>query len=316
MSKIAFIFPGQGAQFVGMGKDIIENNETALKIYDKANDILGYDIKNIILNGPKEQLDSTENTQPAILTMSYALLEVLRSEGITPQGVAGLSLGEYSALLSSQVMDFESALPLVRKRAKFMQSAVPVGVGGMVALVGIKKEGLTELVDSIESGYLAVANYNCPGQYVVTGEKDAIAETMEKAKEFGARRAIKLDVSGPFHSKLLTEAGENLGIELDKIQLQDPAIPIYSNVTAKTYENKLEIRELLVKQVSNSVLWQQTIENMVADGFTGFVEVGPQKTLSAMVKKISKDVWVKNIEDNESLMTFIKEFKEGVHETK
>lgn len=315
MSKIAFVFPGQGAQYVGMGKDLTENFPIALETFNKACEILGFDIMETILNGPKEDLDKTENTQPAILTMSYAVLQVLKEQGITPQGLAGLSLGEYSALVAAGVMDFESALPLVRKRAELMQNAVPMGVGGMLALVGIQQEGLTKLLDSIESGYITVANYNCPGQYVVTGEESAIAEATEKAKEFGARRAIKLDVSGPFHSKLLIEAGDKLGEELGKMELNEPLVPTYGNVTAKAYENKISIKELLVAQVSQSVLWQQTIENMIDDGFTGFIEVGPQRTLSALIKKINKNVWVKNVEDFETITNFVKDYKEGHYET-
>ncbi len=314
VNKIAFVFPGQGAQYVGMGKDLIEGNPLAKNIMEKAKGILKEDLENIIINGPKEILDRTENTQPAILTISYILTEMLKNEGITPKGVAGLSLGEYSALVCSEVLTFEDALPLVRKRAQLMQTAVPVGVGGMVALVGTDIEGINNLLADIKSGYVAVANYNCPGQYVVTGEVRALEEVVEKAKSFGVRRAIPLDVSGPFHSKLLSDAGKKLGEYFNSISFNEPVLDTYNNVNAKTYTSVMDIKTLLVKQVSSSVLWQQTIENMIKDGFTGFVEVGPQKTLSALIKKISKDVWVANVEDVNTFEEFIKGFKEGNYE--
>lgn len=305
VNKIAFLFPGQGAQTLGMGKDLVENYPIAKKIMDDCNNILGYNLQEIMENGPKETLDQTENTQPAIVTISYVLSEILKEAGITAQGAAGLSLGEYSALVYGEVLSYKEALPLVKKRGQIMQKAVPIGVGGMVALVGSDIEKVKELLDNIEGGYIDVANYNCPGQYVVTGEMKAIDEVMEKAKSFGIRRAVKLDVSGPFHSRLLISAGEELGNEFKNVSFNEPKIDVYSNVTAKSYTSAEEVQELLVKQVSSSVLWEQTIENMIREGYTGFVEVGPQKTLSAMVKKISKDVWVQNVEDHATLQEFI-----------
>lgn len=312
VSKIAFMFPGQGAQMVGMGKDLHENYKMAKETFIKCNEILGLDLKKIIDSGPKELLDETENTQPAILTISYILSQILKEEGIVPNGVAGLSLGEYSALVYSEVLSFESALPLVKKRGEIMQKAVPVGIGGMVALLGSDIDKVKGLLDSIENGYVAIANYNCPGQYVVTGEIKAIDEAVAKAKEFGIRRAVKLDVSGPFHSKLLDKAAEKLGEEFNCVEFRNPKMEVYSNVTAERYKDSVEVKELLVKQVSHSVLWEQTIENMLKDGYTGFVEVGPQKTLSAMVKKISKDPWVQNVEDHESLQEFIRFYKSEI----
>lgn len=314
VSKLAFIFPGQGAQIVGMGKDLYENYKIAKDTFNRCNEILGFNLYQIMENGPKEMLDQTENTQPSILTVSYILSQILKEEGILPNGVAGLSLGEYSALVNSEVLSFESALPLVKRRGEIMQKAVPVGVGGMVALVGSDIDKVNQLLNSIENGYVAIANYNCPGQYVVTGEMQAIDEVVAKAKEFGIRRAIKLDVSGPFHSKLLAEAGVKLGEEFDSVEFKNPKMEVYSNVTAEKYKDAAEVKQLLVKQVSHSVLWEQTIENMIKEGYTGFVEVGPQKTLSAMVKKISKDLWVKNVDGHESLQEFIKFYNSEVKE--
>ncbi|WP_084672385.1 ACP S-malonyltransferase [Anaerobranca californiensis] len=305
MNKLAFLFPGQGSQVVGMGQDLQENFPLAREIIDKCNNILGYNLWEIIEKGPKDKLDLTENTQPAILTISYILSELLKEAGVKPLKAAGLSLGEYSALVCGGVISYEEALPLVKKRGEIMQKAVPLGTGGMVALLGATVDKVESLLKEIKSGYVKVANYNCPGQYVVTGETSAIDEVLAKAKEYGIKRAVKLDVSGPFHSKFLEKAGIKLQGELEKIPFNEPQIQIYSNVTAQRYSNGQEIKELLVKQVSHPVLWEQTIQNMINDGVFGFVEVGPQKTLSAMVKKISTKVWVKNVEDSKTLEEFL-----------
>ncbi|WP_207648382.1 ACP S-malonyltransferase [Anaerobranca gottschalkii] len=305
MNKLAFLFPGQGSQVVGMGQGLRENYSLAREIIDKCNNILGYDLWEIIQKGPKEELDLTENTQPAILTISYILSELLKEAGVKPENAAGLSLGEYSALVYGGVISYENALPLVKKRGEIMQRAVPLGTGGMVALLGATVDKVESFLKDIKGGYVQVANYNCPGQYVVTGETSAIAEVIEKAKDYGIKRAVKLDVSGPFHSKFLEKAGLELKGELEKIPFNEPQINIYSNVTAQRYRDREEIKDLLVKQVSHSVLWEQTIENMINQGVEGFVEVGPQKTLSAMVKKISAKVWVKNVEDSKTLEEFL-----------
>lgn len=312
VNKFAFIFPGQGAQIVGMGRDLLENYSSSKSILKRCNDLLGFNLSDIMINGPKEVLDQTEITQPAILTISYMLAEILREENILPHGVAGLSLGEYSALVHSEVLSFDSALPLVKKRGELMQKAVPIGLGGMAALLGSDIDKVNQLLENVETGYVAMANYNCPGQYVVTGEMKAIEEVVAKAKDFGIRRALQLDVSGPFHSKLLAEAGQRLGEEFNSIHFKHPKMDVYSNVTANRYKDASEVKELLVKQVSHCVLWEQTIENMIKDGYTGFVEVGPQKTLSAMVKKISKEPWVKNVEDHETIQDFIKFYNSEV----
>jgi len=310
MGKLAFIFPGQGAQYAGMGKDIAENYKEAMEIFDKANASLEFNIKDLCFNGPEEELKKTEITQPAILTVSVAILQVLNQKGIIPDVVAGLSLGEYTALVASSVISFEDAVVLVRKRGKFMQEAVPLGVGGMAAILGLSKEEVMECCKKASSeGIVEPANFNCPGQIVIAGELRALDRAMEYAKELGAKRATILPVSAPFHCKMLIPAGEKLKEELDKISFNDLKIPVISNVTADYILNKNQIKELLVKQVYSPVLWEDTIVKMLSDGVDTFIEVGPGKTLSAFVKKISKNARVHNIEDTESLQKTIGEIE-------
>lgn len=302
MGKLAFVFAGQGAQAVGMGKELAENFDAAMKTFDEASEALGFDIKDMIWNGDKETLMITENTQPTIVTMSAAALRVLQEKGIKPDVVAGLSLGEYTAHIASGSMAFADGVRLVKKRGKYMQEEVPVGKGAMAAILALTAEQVRECCEEASKiGVCTGANFNCPGQIVVSGETAAVEKCCEIAKEKGAKRAMLLPVSAPFHCSLLTGAGEKLAKELENVEISDMQIPVITNVTADYVASKEDIKPLLIKQVSNSVLWEDTIRKMLADGVDTFVEVGPGKALSGFIKKITKDVSVYNVEDMASL---------------
>ncbi|MBM6818710.1 ACP S-malonyltransferase [Clostridium saudiense] len=306
MMKIAFIFSGQGSQYIGMGKELYDNIPSCKKIYDKANEVLGFDLKELIFNGDKEELNITENTQPAILTTSIAILQAIKDKGINPDIVAGLSLGEYSALVASEALDFETAVSLVKKRGRFMQEAVPQGVGSMVAVIGLDENKIKEVLKiASEKGIVEIANYNTNSQIVIGGEREAVEFASELLKECGARRVIPLKVSGPFHTSLLNEASIKLKNEFENIHFNDPKIKIITNVTADFIENGNEIKELLINQVKSSVRWSETIEKMLDEGIDTFIEIGPLKTLSRFVREISKErkatVKIFNVEDLKSL---------------
>ena len=284
---IAFVFPGQGAQVVGMGKDFYENSELSKNIFDEAAELLDFDVKKVCFE-ENEAINITEYTQAAMLTTSVAMLEVLKEKGLKPDVCAGLSLGEYCALVASGVMDFEDALKAVRQRGILMQEAGPTGIGAMSAIIGLDADVIAGICDKIDE--VSVANYNCPGQIVITGKKEAVEKANEELKEAGARRCVMLNVSGPFHSEMLKTAGEELYRVLENVELKDFEIPYVTNVTAKyvTNENKNEIKEMLKDQVSSSVLWIQSVENMIEQGVETFVEIGPGKTLTGFIKKIAK----------------------------
>ena len=311
MSKIACIFPGQGAQYSGMGKEIAENYKQAMDIFDIASERLGIDMKKLCFEGSEEELKKTENTQPSILTTSIAILEVLKLNGITPDVTAGLSLGEYSALVASNAINFADAVAVVKKRGKYMQEAVPMGEGTMAAVLGMEKGEVIECL-KMASGYGVVeaANYNCPGQIVIAGHTKAVEHACGILKEKGARRAMLLPVSAPFHSSLLKPAGEKLADELENIEVKDLEIPVVSNVNAQVIMNKYQIKQCLIEQVSSSVLWEDSIRHMIDMGVDTFIEVGPGKSLSAFVKKIDKNVAVFNVEDMQSLENTITNIKE------
>ncbi len=304
--KTAFIFAGQGSQYIGMGKELYENIPRCKEIFDKANDILGFDIKELIFNGTKEELDITENTQPAILLTSIAAKEAFEERGIKADVVAGLSLGEYSALVASKALNFEEALALVKKRGRFMQEAVPVGVGSMVAVIGLSLEKLKSVLEEArEKGVVEIANYNTNNQIVIGGEKEAVEKAKELCLEAGAKRAIELKVSGPFHTSLLEEASIKLKKELENIKFNDPSIKIISNVTADFIEDKNNIKELLFNQVKSSVRWSESVEKMLDMGVDTFIEFGPGRVLSSFIKEISREkgskVRIYNVEDIKSL---------------
>lgn len=302
MGKLAFIFPGQGAQYIGMGKAISEQYTSSNAIFDQATEALGFDVKKMIFESDDETLRITENTQPVILTTSIACLQPLLENGIMPDVVAGLSLGEYSAHVAAGTLSFKDAVALVKKRGKYMQEAVPLGVGTMAAIMGLDDTTVKECCSlAQEIGIVEPANFNCPGQIVVAGEIKAVEKVCELCKEKGAKRAMLLQVSAPFHCSMLKPAGEKLSVELDNITLHNMALPVVANVNAAYVLDKSAVKDLLVRQVSNSVLWEACVKAMIEDGVDTFVEIGPGKVLSGFIKKINKDVITLNVEDIDSL---------------
>lgn len=292
MSKIAFIYPGQGAQVAGMGADFYAENESAKELFDKASELLSLDMKALCFE-KNDQLDLTEYTQAAMVTTCLAMTRVAKAAGITPDITAGLSLGEYCAIAAAGGMSEEEAIKLVRTRGILMQNTVPQGEGAMAAILGLNGDQIEEVIKDMED--VTIANYNCPGQIVITGKLDAVKEAAEKLTQAGAKRAVLLNVSGPFHSPMLKEAGEKLDAELAKVEWKALNVPYVTNVTASVVTDIAETRELLAKQVSASVRWQQSMELMIADGVDTFIEIGPGKTLTGFMKRISRDVKVYQI---------------------
>lgn len=304
MSKTAFIFPGQGAQYVGMAKDFYEQIPVSRKVIDKASQATGIDIPALCFQA-NEKINITEYTQIAMLAAEAAMLRALEERGVRSQVNAGLSLGEYGALLASGVMSEEDAFAAVRRRGILMQEAVPTG-GAMAAVLGAEAALIEEICEKTE-GIVSVANYNCPGQIVITGEKEAVEKAGESLKEAGARRIIPLNVSGPFHSGMLEGAGEKLGEALAEVKLHEFTVPYVPNVTAQYVTETSEVKELLVKQVSSPVRWQQCVERMLADGVDTFIEIGPGKTLAGFMRKIDRKAKVLNVEKAEDLEKAVKE---------
>lgn len=299
----AFIFPGQGAQFPGMGKDLAENFSVAKEVFTEANDALGFDLSGLCFNGPEEDLKLTMNTQPAILTMSVAALRVVESEtGLRPSFAAGHSLGEYSALVCSGTIDFADAVKTVRLRGTFMQEAVPVGIGAMAAILSVEAEALIEIcAEAAEGEVVAPANYNSPGQIVIAGHASAVNRAIEIAKGKGYRKAMLLPVSAPFHCSLMQPAADRLKVVLAGLSYQEMLLPVVSNVEALANDDCSRVQDLLVSQVCAPVLWEQSVNGMIQNGVKRFIEIGPGKVLSGLVKRISKDVQLANVEDRNSL---------------
>lgn len=299
--KTAFVFPGQGSQYVGMGKEIYENFDLARNVFKEASDVLGYDLADICFNGPKEELNKTFRTQPCILTVSIALYRVLFSKGIRPSVVAGHSLGEYSALVAAEVLSFGDAVKLTEKRGQFMQEAVLEGKGLMAAVLGLERNKVDEICRSLQSGYASSANYNCPGQIVIAGEKNAVEEAINLCREAGAKRAMPLSVSVPSHCALMTDASQRLSELLDKLEFKNPVIPIVNNADARFLDNAEGIKTSLVRQISTPLLWEDSIIAIADSGIDIFVEVGPGKVLSGLIKRIVPETRVLNVEDVKSL---------------
>ncbi|MGN8944166.1 ACP S-malonyltransferase [Bariatricus sp. HCP28S3_E4] len=292
MVKIAFIYPGQGAQKPGMGKDFYENSELAKAVYDKASELLQIDMKALCFE-ENEKLDLTEYTQAALVTTCLAMTKVVEERGLKPDVTAGLSLGEYCAISVAGGMKEEDAISLVRKRGILMQNTVPAGEGAMAAILGMDASVIEEGIKDLEG--VTVANYNCPGQIVITGETKAVEKAAEILKEAGAKRAVLLNVSGPFHSPMLKQAGEELAKEMEKVEMEPLQIPYVTNVTAEYVTDIRETKKLLAEQVAASVRWQESVERMIAEGVDTFVEIGPGKTLAGFLRKIDRSVKVYNI---------------------
>lgn len=311
MKKIGFIFPGQGCQYVGMGKDLYENFQQAKDVFDKANIILNRDIANLCFNGPIEEITSTENNQVAVVTVSMATLEVLRSHGIEAEAMAGLSLGEYSALIGSGVITLDEGLEVVRKRGLFMKEDSENTKGAMAAVIGGSIEDIEAVCECLKSkGIIDIANYNCPNQSVISGEEHLIDEAIELLKEKKVKRCVKLPVSGAFHTDLMKESAKKLRITLNNIAIRGAGTVIIPNVTGEPLKDCENLLELLENQVNSSVQWQKTIESMMAMGINTFIEVGPGKSLSGFITKIDKDAKVFNVEDRKSLENTLKKLEE------
>lgn len=304
MGKTAFIFPGQGAQYIGMSREFYEQIPACREVFELASEASGLDIAALCFE-ENEKINITEYTQICMLTAEAAILKALQEKGYQPDVTAGLSLGEYGALMAAGVLDWKDAFALVRKRGIYMQEAVPTG-GAMSAVLGLHAAAIEEICRNIE-GTVSVANYNCPGQIVITGAEEAVLEAGEKCKEAGAKRVVPLKVSGPFHSQMLSGAGEKLGEELQNVQIQEYQIPYLSNVIADYVTEPSAVKDLLKLQVSSPVRWQQSVEKMIADGVDEFVEIGPGRTLSGFMRKINKDVKVCNIDKMEDFEKFVAE---------
>ena len=301
MSKVAFIFPGQGSQYVGMAREFYDTYEECRRMFDEASEAAGFSLEEICFT-ENEKLHETKYTQPALLTASCAILQAIEGEGIYPDVAAGLSLGEYCALTAAETMDFTDAVKVVCKRGEFMEEEVPSGCGGMTAVISRKPVPVEEICADTR-GIVTVANYNCPGQRVISGEKGAVEEAAKRLLEAGAARVIPLQVDGPFHSPMLKGAGEKLEKLLEQVELKCPSIEFVSNVTARKEQEPERMRELLGQQVYSPVRWQQSMEYMIRGGVDTFVEIGPGKTLSNFAKKIDGSLRIFHVETAEELWT-------------
>lgn len=307
-TKIAFIYPGQGSQTIGMGESFLAD-DTSRNFFESADQAIGENLSKLMLEGPQEELTLTYHAQPALLTVSSMITERLIRAGIRPDYTAGHSLGEYSALVTSGVMDFPTAVDIVHKRGLFMNTAFPAGEGTMAAILGMDSIELEKVTNEVtdSTGIVQLANLNCPGQIVISGTKAGVEQACLLAKERGAKRAIPLDVSGPFHSELMRSASQDLAKELSGAFLLDAKVPVVSNVTAKPETNAAQIQDLLVRQLYSPVLWEQSVREMIELGVTVFIEIGPGKVLSGLVKKIDRSVKTLPVYDLESFEKAVEE---------
>ncbi|WNC12594.1 ACP S-malonyltransferase [Brevibacillus brevis] len=306
MGKVAFVFPGQGSQFVGMGQALAEKSEAARLVFEQADEALGFSLSGLCFQGPEEELKLTANTQPAILTASIAVLSAFREKqpGFAPDFVAGHSLGEYSALVAAGALSFADAVKTVRARGQFMEEAVPAGQGAMAAVLNMDRAALHAVCEEVTaSGHpVQLANMNCPGQIVISGSAEGVKLAGEKAKAAGAKRVLPLNVSGPFHSSLMQPAADKLKAVLASVSVQDAGVPVVANVSARPVSDAREIVDSLVQQVSAPVLWEDSVQWMVEQGVTTFVEIGPGKVLAGLIKKIAPaETTMISVQDEESL---------------
>lgn len=309
--KIGFLFPGQGSQNIGMGKDIYEEYEIAKKVYDKVQELTGIDIAQISFEGPEEKLNETRYTQLAILTMSLAILEILKSNNIVAEMSAGLSLGEYTALINSGAISFEEGVKLVQKRGEYMQNLLPKGNWQMSAVMGLTDEQVEDVCKKVKSGFVVPANYNCVGQVAISGEKEGIEEAGNIAKEMGAKKVIPLKTAGPFHTEKLIESSQALRNELEKITINKFKTKVIKNLDGEAYKDTDDIKDILAKHIINPVRFSKTIQNMLESGVDTFIEIGPGKTLSGFVKRTPTDKEIKifninNIENLKNTMNLLK----------
>ena len=300
--KIAFIFPGQGSQYVGMAKEFVETFKESQAVFESASSVLGYDLLELCLRGPVDKLNLTENTQPAILAASIAILQPLERRGLIATAAAGHSLGEYTAITAANGLELTDAVALVQKRGRYMQEAVPAGTGLMAAILGMERQDVEKTCyEAAKNGIVAPANYNSPGQIVIAGEKKAVEKAMELARAAGAKKVIPLAVSVPSHCAMMKQAGDRLAQELDRVKISDLSFPIVNNADAKFIRSAGDLRPSLLKQISSPLYWEDSIRNMTADGYDTFIEIGPGKVLSGLVKRIAKDAKVLNVEDQKSM---------------